>query len=149
MFTREELINKLYDGAEGRLQLPYEEACTLQKILISQGYVVLMADGDIGDKYEVKWVYAGDTDYANPNQIVFASTDYLDMLVWGDYKDEDEEEQKDFTEEKKVRFTKADGLIRDYTEEPLCNDCIYYDDIVKHPKCDTCKHNYPNNCVVK
>lgn len=93
MFTKEELTDKLYDGAEGRLQLPYEEACTLQKILISQGYAVLMADGDIGDKYEVRWVYAGDTgnlNYANPNQVVFASTDYLDMLVWGDYKGNEE-----------------------------------------------------------
>lgn len=93
MFTKEELTDKLYDGAEGRLQLPYEEACTLQKILISQGYAVLMADGEIGDKYEVRWVYAGDTNnlsYANPNQVVFALTDYLDMLVWGDYKENEE-----------------------------------------------------------
>lgn len=97
MFTRDMLFEKLHDGADGRIQLPYEDACTFQKILISQGYAVLMADGDIGDEYEVRWVYAGDTDnlnYANPNRVVFASEEYLDMLEWGDYEDGAEEERE-------------------------------------------------------
>lgn len=98
MFTRDMLFEKLHDGADGRIQLPYEDACTFQKILISRGYTVLMGHGDIGDIYEIQWVYAGDIDnlrYANPNRVVFASKDYLEMLEWGDYEDEEERERID------------------------------------------------------
>ena len=99
MFTRDMLFEKLHDGADGRIQLPYEDACTFQKILISRGYAVLMADGDVGDEYEVRWVYAGNIDnlrYANPKRVVFASEEYLDMLEWGDYEDEEEKERIDY-----------------------------------------------------
>lgn len=93
MFTERELYEHLFNGADGSLQLPYEDACTLQKILISNGYAVMMSSGDIGDTYKIKWIYAGSVDnlkYANSSNIVFAHGDYLDMLYWKDYEEDEE-----------------------------------------------------------
>lgn len=91
MFTEQELYDHLSNGAEGSIQLPYEDACTLQKLLISNGYVVMMSDGDIGDDYEIEWIYAGTSGnltYADSSNIVFSHKDYLDMLYWKDYEEE-------------------------------------------------------------
>lgn len=93
MFAEKELYDNLYSGAEASLQLSYEDACVLQKMLISNGYVVLMSDGDIRDTYKVEWIYGGDSanlKYADSNNIVFAHRDYLDMLYWKDYKQDEE-----------------------------------------------------------
>lgn len=98
MFTKDELMEHLYDGAEGRLQLPYDEACLVQKILISHGYVVLMSDGDMGGNYKIEWIYAGDSgnlEYANSNSVVFANKDWLEMLDFGDYVDNIEENEEE------------------------------------------------------
>lgn len=94
MFTEQELYEHLFDGATGHFSLSYEDACTIQKILISNGYAVMMSDGDIGDTYKIEWIYAGDVDnltYADSSNIVFAHRDYLDMLYWKDYEVEKEE----------------------------------------------------------
>ena len=94
MFTERELYEHLFDGAEGRLQLPYTDACVLQQILISNGYVVQMSHGDYGDMYKIEWIYAGTSDnltYANSSNVVFSHRDYLDMLYWKDYEVEEEE----------------------------------------------------------
>ena len=91
MFTETELYEHLRNGAEGHLNLSYEDACTIQKVLISRGYAVMMTHGDIGDDYKIQWVYAGDVGnltYANASNVVFASMDYLDMLYWHDYEEE-------------------------------------------------------------
>lgn len=93
MFTEMELYEHLSDGADGTLQLPYEDACAIQKILISNGYAVMMSDGDIGGDYEIKWIYAGSLgslDFANSSNVVFAHKDYLDMLYWKDYEEDEE-----------------------------------------------------------
>lgn len=89
MFTEQELYEHLYHGAEGHLQLSYEDACMLQKMLISNGYVVSMSCGDFDDTYKVEWVYGGDVDnlkFANSNNVVFGHRDYLDMLYWKEYE---------------------------------------------------------------
>lgn len=94
MFTEQELYDHLFSGADGRLQLPYDEACVLQKMLISHGYVVMISHGDYGDMYKVEWIYAGSSDnldYANSSNVVFAHRDYLDMLYWKDYEKEEED----------------------------------------------------------
>ena len=91
MFTETELYERLTNGAEGCLNLSYEDACTIQKILISRGYAVMMTHGDIGDDYKIQWIYAGDMDnltYADSNNIVFSNIDYLEMLYWKDYDEE-------------------------------------------------------------
>lgn len=94
MFTEQELYEHLFNGAEGSLQLPYEDACVFQKILISNGYVVMMSDGDVGDTYKIEWIYSGtlgNLNYAYSSNIVFSHRDYLDMLYWHDYEVEEEE----------------------------------------------------------
>lgn len=94
MFTEQELYEHLLNGASGHLQLSYEDASTIQKILISNGYVVLMSHGDIGDTYKIEWVYGGDVDnlkFADSNNVVFGHRDYLDMLYWKDYEEESKE----------------------------------------------------------
>ena len=96
-FTRDELINKIHFGHEGSLQLSFEDCVSLQKILIQRGYAVLMTSGDFGDEYRIDWAYAGDIDnlkYADRAQVVFGSAEYLEMFVWGDYKEEEEESEE-------------------------------------------------------
>ena len=91
MFTKDELIEKIYTDREGSLELPYEDACTVQKILVDKGYCVLMSGGDCGE-YEITWNYAGDTgnlDFADKNNVVFCSKDYVEMLIFGDYEEKE------------------------------------------------------------
>ena len=94
MFTEKELYEHLFNGANGSLQLSYEDACTIQKILVSNGYAVMMSGGEIGDTYKIEWIYAGDVGslkYADSSNIVFSNRDYLDMLYWKEYDVEEEE----------------------------------------------------------
>lgn len=88
----EELMNKIYHGEEGSLDLSFEDAQTLAKILLARGYAVLLTAGDIGDDVKVSWTYAGTTDslnIAHRNEVVFGNADYLAMLEMGDYEEED------------------------------------------------------------
>lgn len=89
----EELMNKIYRGEEGSLDLSFEDAQTLAKILLARGYAVLLTAGDIGDDVRISWAYAGTTDslnIAHRNEVVFGNADYLAMLEMGDYEEEDE-----------------------------------------------------------
>ena len=85
-----ELMNKIYHGEEGSLDLSFKNAQTLAKILLARGYAVLLTAGDIGDDVKVSWSYAGTTDslnVAHRNEVVFSNADYLGMLEMGDYED--------------------------------------------------------------
>lgn len=91
MFSKEELIEEMYDYDETiNVQLPPEDIFTITPILIRNGYAVCLTDGDFGDKLKLQAIYAGDIDnldYANSNNIVFTHRDILDMLVFGEYKE--------------------------------------------------------------
>ena len=85
----EELMNKIYHGEEGSLDLDFKNAQTLAEVLLARGYAVLLTAGDIGDDVKVSWTYAGTPDslnVAHRNEIVFSSADYLGMLEMGDYE---------------------------------------------------------------
>lgn len=91
----EELINKIQYGEEGSLNLSFEDAQTLAKILLARGYAILFTAGDIGDDVKVSWTYAGTTnslDVAHRNEVVFGSVDYLGMLDAGDYEEDENRE---------------------------------------------------------
>ena len=84
-------------GEEGSLQLDYEDACQIMKILVNRGYAVCISGGDIGDDFKVSWVYAGsseDSKWANYDGIIFTSMDwYEDILNYyqqevNEYEDE-------------------------------------------------------------
>lgn len=86
----EELMNKIWYGEEGSLDLSFEDAQTFTKILLARGYAVLLTAGDIGDDIKVSWTYAGTPDslnVAHRNEVVFSNADYLGMLEMGDYED--------------------------------------------------------------
>lgn len=92
-FTFDELVNKIHHGEEGSLQLNWDDCCALQKILLKRGYAVLITGGDIGDDYRIDWVYAGSTDnlkYADRTNVCFSSSEYLEMLIYNDYKEDEE-----------------------------------------------------------
>ena len=92
MFTYEEVLSKLYNGCEGSLQLSYEDACTVQEILLKRGFACLMTSGDFDDEVQLSWIYAGDVDnltYADINNILISDRSYLEMLLDGDYEDND------------------------------------------------------------
>jgi hypothetical protein len=65
--------------------------------LLGKGYAVCLSGGDIGDDIRVSWIYAGDCDnldYANYDNVVFTSLDYLEDYPEAYYYDEDEEGKK-------------------------------------------------------
>ena len=85
-----ELMNKIYRGEEGSLDLSLKNAHNLTEVLLARGYAVLLTAGDIGDDVKVSWTYAGTTDslnVAHRNEVVFGSADYLGMLEMGDYEE--------------------------------------------------------------
>ena len=88
----DELIHKINYGEDTYLNLSLEEAMTISNILLNKGYAVLLTGGDYGDYVKVSWTYAGDMDnleYADRENIIFSSSDYLNMLVFNDYEDND------------------------------------------------------------
>lgn len=75
-----DIEDRIRNSIDGTVQLSYEEACTVQKILIDRGYVVCMAAGDIGDDYKLSWIYAGspdNTNFADMSLVVFTTEDVL------------------------------------------------------------------------
>ena len=79
----DDLLRKIHYGEEGSLNLSFDDCITLQKILLKEGYAVMITDGAIANKYNISWVYAGDSHnlkYANRNNVVFSVIDYLDAL---------------------------------------------------------------------
>ena len=88
----DELLSKIKNGEEANIDLPFEDAMTLSQILLKRGYAVLFSSGDFDDLVKVSWVYAGDVDdleYADKDNILFSSVDYLDMLIYNNYEDDD------------------------------------------------------------
>lgn len=91
----EELMNKIYHGEEGSLDLSLKNAQTLAEVLLARGYAVLLTAGDIGDDVKVSWTYAGTLDslnVAHRNEVVFSNADYLGMLEMGDYEEDEDGE---------------------------------------------------------
>ena len=89
-----ELLEKIYHGEEGSLDLNFEDAQVFAKILLARGYAVLFTAGDIGDDVKVSWSYAGTTDslkVAHRSEVVFGSADCLGMLENGDYEEDENE----------------------------------------------------------
>jgi len=93
------VLDHIPHGEEGSLECTEDEAITLSKLLIKKGYAVCLTGGDFGDEVRVNWLYAGsdeDLSYADYNNVVFSSTDYLyDWPQAIEYEfDEDEKNNK-------------------------------------------------------
>ena len=74
------ILEKVPHGEDGHIELEIEDAIALQKILLRNGYAVLITSGDTGDDYCVSWIYAGNPkclNYADVNNICFTSIDYI------------------------------------------------------------------------
>ena len=87
------VLEKVPHGEEGHLQLEYDDAVALQKILVNRGYAVMITGGDCGNDYRIAWIYAGaegDLHWADADQICFTHIDYI-----ADYP---EAYQKDYEE---------------------------------------------------
>ena len=75
------VLEHIPHGEESTLNCTEEEAITLSKLLLKKGYAICLTGGDFNDDVCVRWIYAGDTEdlnYANYDNIVFTSIDYLD-----------------------------------------------------------------------
>ena len=95
-FTYDEVIKGIVHGEDGSIQLKMEDAVTFANILLKYGYAVLFTGGDFGDMVRIEWKYTGDTGnltYANRENVVFGSPDFVDMLAFNEYT-EDEDEDK-------------------------------------------------------
>lgn len=90
-FTRDELINKIYsDPNISNLNLHKEDAIEIIPMLVNNGYAVCIISGDFGDRLQLSILYAGDVENlecADVKNFVFADREYFDMLVNGDYKE--------------------------------------------------------------
>ena len=83
MLTYEELIEKIERGDEGQIELNYEDCCTIQKVLIDNGFACLLTGGLMCNRYCLSWIYAGDANdlnYADRKNIIFSEIDYWEML---------------------------------------------------------------------
>lgn len=78
----ETVLEKVPHGEEGYLaNLDGNELMTMINLLNHKGYAVCVTSGDIGDTFNIAWIYAGDTgnlNYANYNNIAFTNIDYVD-----------------------------------------------------------------------
>lgn len=103
MTWNEKVLEKVPHGEEGSLaNLDGNELMTMINLLNHKGYAVCVTAGDIGDTFNIAWIYAGDTgnlQYANYNNIAFTHVDYIDdypkawnETVLGENEDESEED---------------------------------------------------------
>lgn len=94
-FTFDELMDKVTGKDCPCLDLSFEDAIAVQKILVKRGYAVMMTAADFDDEYRISWIYAGEVgslNYANSENVIFCEPDYINMLAYHEYKDEDNEE---------------------------------------------------------
>lgn len=97
-FTFDELMDKITGMNCPQLDLPFEDAVVVQKILVKRGYAVMMTAADFDDEYRISWIYAGEVgnlNYANNENVIFCEPDYINMLAYHEYKDEDSEEHNE------------------------------------------------------
>lgn len=98
---REAILNHIPHGEGGCLQLNKEDAIDMCRILLTNGFAVCLTGGDIGDEIAVRWVYAGsysDLNWADYNNVVFCSTDYLEDYPQALREQTVEEEEKEARE---------------------------------------------------
>ena len=88
---KEAILEHIPHGEDGHLgNLKWEDAITLQKLLLKNGFAVCITGGDFEDEYVVAWVYAGDAqnlDYANYENVAFFHIDYLEEYPEAYYKE--------------------------------------------------------------
>ena len=116
---REAVLNNMPHGEEGSLELKWDAAITVQKILIENGYAVCMTAGGFEDTYRIAWVYAGDVDnlkYADYDNVVFSSLDYLEDYPEAVYHTEDDEESDDEPEDGYESEDVSELTPEDYAE---------------------------------
>lgn len=90
----DELVSKLRNGSESYIQVEHGEVMPLIDILLNHGYAICITDGDFDNLIKLSWVYAGEPgalDYADMNNVVFSSQDYLDMLLFNGYEVDENE----------------------------------------------------------
>ena len=95
---RKAVLDHIPHGEEGNIELNWNDTIAMQKILIENGYAVCITGGAFKDTYRLSWVYAGDVDdtkYADYDNVIFSSADYLEDYPEAVYHTEDEEDEPD------------------------------------------------------
>ena len=80
-YWRDAILEKIPHGEDGCLQLNKEDAIDMCRILLTNGFAVCLAGGDMADEVAVRWVYAGttnDTSFADYDEVAFFHIDYLE-----------------------------------------------------------------------
>ena len=78
---RKDILKHVPHGEEGQLELEWEDAITISKILLKNGYAVCLTGGEMGDEVKLSWLFAGsyeNLDWADYGQVCFAHTDYIE-----------------------------------------------------------------------
>ena len=78
---QEAVLKHVPHGEEGSLSnLDGNELMTMINLLNHKGYAVCVTSGDLGDTFNIAWLYAGESDnltYANYGDVVFTHVDYI------------------------------------------------------------------------
>lgn len=77
----ETVLNHIPHGEEGSLSnLDGNELMTMINLLSHKGYAVCVTTGDMGDTFNIAWLYAGESgalNYASYNQVAFTHVDFM------------------------------------------------------------------------
>ena len=94
-YWKEAILKNVPHGEEGSLQVDEEDALVLMRVLLNRGYAICITGGDMGDDWNVHWLYAGDTgnlSWANYDNVVFTNPDYIEdypQAIQEEYEEED------------------------------------------------------------
>jgi len=116
---RKAVLDHIPHGEEGNIELNWNDTIAMQKILIENGYAVCITGGAFKDTYRLSWVYAGDVDdtkYADYDNVIFSSADYLEDYPEAVYHTEDEEESDDEPEDGYESEDMSELTPEDYAE---------------------------------
>lgn len=89
----DEIIESIIDGQEGHIvNLDWEDAVAIAKILSKKGYAVMFTGPDVGEGCNIYWVYAAAGNYLNladSREVCFCPWDNIAELIRY-YKGEEE-----------------------------------------------------------
>ena len=93
---KKQVLENVPHGHEGQLELEWEDAITISKILLKNGYAVCLTGGEMGDEIKLSWLFAGsyeNLDWADYGQVCFTHAEYIESYPEASSEEYDDELQ--------------------------------------------------------